>query len=140
MHRLWSRSSRLYLAASLILALSSGLMLRGYIGRVASAERAAGPRVAVVLAAERIPRGEIVELGQLAISRLPKAFVPPGSFSSIDQVAGRVSLTDISPREPVTQTRLAGARAGPVASLVPPGLRAFAVPSSLPAGAVAVGD
>ena len=40
----------------------------------------------------------------------------------------------------MTETRLARVRAGPVASLVPQGLRAFAVPTSLPAGLVAPGD
>ena len=37
-------------------------------------------------------------------------------------------------------TRLARVRAGPVASLIPEGLRAFAVPTSLPFGALQAGD
>jgi hypothetical protein len=40
----------------------------------------------------------------------------------------------------VTDTRLGRVREGPVASLTPEGLRAFAVPTSLPRGAVVAGD
>jgi Flp pilus assembly protein CpaB len=51
-----------------------------------------------------------------------------------------VALVDLARGEAVTPTRLARVRAGPVASLIPEGLRAFAVPSSLPAGTVVPGD
>jgi Flp pilus assembly protein CpaB len=40
----------------------------------------------------------------------------------------------------VTRTRLGAAEAGPVASLVPSGLRAFTVDAAVPAGAVRTGD
>ena len=71
---------------------------------------------------------------------MPRAYAPPGAFGSIDQAAGRVALADLSKGEAVTRTRLARVRAGPVASLIPEGLRAFAVPTSLPPGAVVPGD
>jgi len=55
-------------------------------------------------------------------------------------VTGRVALVDLAAGEAVTETRLARVRAGPVASLIPEGYRAFAVPTSLPPGTVVPGD
>ena len=48
--------------------------------------------------------------------------------------------SDLTAGEAVTETRLAGARAGPVAGLVPEGSLGMVVSSGLPAGAVAPGD
>ena len=47
---------------------------------------------------------------------------------------------DLAVGEAVTETRLARVRAGPVASLIPEGYRAFAVPTTLPPGTVVPGD
>ena len=96
--------------------------------------------VAQVVAARPIDRGAVVQAADLAVTRVPTAFVQPGSFQSVREAVGRVALSDLSTGEAATQTRLARVRAGPVASLIPQGLRAFAVPTSLPAGAVAAGD
>jgi len=96
--------------------------------------------VNVVVAGERIDRGAAVSPSQLRVARLPERYVPPGSIHDISKAAGRVLLAGLSPGEVVTETRLARVRAGPVASLVPRGLRAFAVPTSLVRGAVIPGD
>jgi Flp pilus assembly protein CpaB len=74
------------------------------------------------------------------VTQVPSAFVQPGAFRSVPEAVGRVALSDLSTGEAATRTRLARVRAGPVASLIPQGLRAFAVPTSLPPGAVAPGD
>jgi len=71
---------------------------------------------------------------------MPVDYTPPGALTDVAKAAGRVALADLAPGEVVTETRLARVRAGPVASLVPRGLRAFAVPTSLPPGLVAPGD
>ena len=96
--------------------------------------------VGVVVAGERIDRGAVVSPSQLRVARLPEQYVPPGSIHDVSKAAGRVLLAGLSPGEVVTENRLARVRAGPVASLVPRGLRAFAVPTSLPRGAVVPGD
>ncbi len=100
----------------------------------------AGPQRAVVVAGERISRGSSINTSQLRVVRMPQAYAPPGSFERIEQAAGRVALSDLLSGEPVTQSRLARVRAGPVSSLIPEGLRAFAVPTSLPPRALAAGD
>jgi pilus assembly protein CpaB len=138
--RLVPRSPRVYFLSSVALALMASVLLHSALSRAAGAAAASGPQVGVVVASQPIVRGTTVSAGALSIRNMPRAFVPPGSFSHIDQAAGRVALSDLSSGEAVTETRLARVRAGPVASLVPEGLRAFAVPTSLPLGAVVPGD
>ena len=136
----WSRPSRLYLLGGSALAVIGVLLLHGYLTGIARAADAGGPRLAVVVAAKDIPRGAALRSEDLKVVRMPRAYAPPGAFGTIGQAAGRVALADLSKGEAVTRTRLARVRAGPVASLIPEGLRAFAVPTSLPGGVVAPGD
>ena len=138
--RAFARSSRRYFIASMALALAAGLLLHSYLAQAARAAAAAGPQVQVVVASQPIPRGETVNSTLLRLRRMPAVYAPPGSLSHIEQAAGRVALSDLSAGEAVTDPRLARVRAGPVASLVPEGLRAFAVPTTLPPGALAPGD
>ena len=100
----------------------------------------ARPRAAVVVASNPIERGEALAPSDLRLLRMPLDYTPPGALTDLSTAAGRVALADLAPGEVVTETRLARVRAGPVASLVPRGLRAFAVPTSLPPGLVAPGD
>jgi Flp pilus assembly protein CpaB len=132
--------SRRYLAVSLATAVLTGFLLHAYLARVAAAAAAGGPMTTEVRAAGPIARGDAIRSGQLRLAEVPGVFAEPGSFTSISQVVGRVALVGLSAGETVTGTRLARVRAGPVASLIPEGLRAFAVPTSLPPGSVAAGD
>jgi Flp pilus assembly protein CpaB len=138
--RRWTRASRVYLCGSAVLALATGEIVHTYVARAAAAADAVRPTVPVVVTVRTVHRGSVVEPGQVRVVVMPRAYAPPGAFHHIQQAAGRVALADLATGEAVTATRLARVRAGPVASLIPPGLRAFAVPTSLPAGAVRPGD
>jgi Flp pilus assembly protein CpaB len=138
--RRWTRSSRLYLAGSGVAAMLAGLLVRAGFEGVGAASAGSGPQVAVVVAGQAVSRGSPLRPAALRLIRIPGAFAPPGALSGIRRAAGRVALTDLAAGEVVTETRLARVRAGPVASLVPQGLRAFAVPTSLPPGSIAPGD
>lgn len=140
MRRHRSRSPRFYVSAAAVMAVVAAALIHGYLGAARAAGASGGPQVTVVVAGEPIQRGTTLVGSQLHLVRLPQAFAPPGSLGDIESAAGRVVLAALAPGEVVTQTRLARVRAGPVASLVPRGLRAFAVPTSLPPGAVAAGD
>jgi Flp pilus assembly protein CpaB len=122
-----------------VLALAAVLLLHGYLSRDALA-RPIGPNIGVVVAAETLDRGTTVQPSALRMARLPRQYAPPGAITDMSKAAGRVLLAGLLPGEVVTETRLARVRAGPVASLVPRGLRAFAVPTSLAPGAVVPGD
>ena len=139
MRRRWSRASRLYTVASLACAALAGASAHAYVSQAARAA-GGGPPVSVVVAATPIARGARVDASELRTARLPKGFAPPNPVGSIAQAAGRVALASLASGEVVTETRLARVRAGPVASLTPEGLRAFAVPVSVPPGLVAPGD
>lgn len=135
----WPRRSRIYLGLSMILAALAGMLFRTELAG-GSPARSDGPSVAVVVARTAISRGQVVRPPALRLTRIPRVYAPPGAFTNIRQASGRVALTDLAAGEAATITRLARVRAGPVASLIPEGLRAFAVPSSLPAGTVVAGD
>jgi len=138
--RRWSRASRVYAVASLACAALAGASANGYLHRAAAASGLDGPAVPVVVARSVIARGATVRSDLLDLSRVPRAFAPPGALARLSQAAGRVALAALAPGEVVTETRLGRVREGPVASLTPEGLRAFAVPTSLPRGAVVAGD
>jgi Flp pilus assembly protein CpaB len=61
-------------------------------------------------------------------------------MSNPNSANGRVLLAGLAEGEPLTVTRLAPARAGPIAALVPEGFQAMSVPVELPAGSVHPGD
>jgi pilus assembly protein CpaB len=136
----WSRVSLLYLVAAFLCSALAGASMHALLARAAEAATGGGPQVPVVIAASAIPRGTRVSAGDLRVSEVPRAYAAPGSFARVSQAAGRVALAALAPGEAVTETRLARVRAGPVASLTPEGLRAFAVPTSLPAGSLVAGD
>jgi Flp pilus assembly protein CpaB len=138
--RSWSRASRVYAMASLACAALAGASANAYLGRAAAASGLAGPPVTVVVARTAIARGAPVRADALDLTRMPRSYVPPGAMDRVSQAAGRIALAGLAVGEVVTETRLARVREGPVASLTPEGLRAFAVPSSLPRGSVAAGD
>lgn len=118
----------------------SGVLLHGYLRSIDAAGGTTGPALEIVVAAEPIERGSKLEPAHLRMIALPRRYAPPGSFQRVQEAVGRTVLTDVASGEPVTESRLARRRAGPVASLVPAGLRAFAVPTSLPRGTVVEGD
>jgi pilus assembly protein CpaB len=134
------RSSRPYFAASAVLAAAAAVLIHASLSRAGASPGAEGPAVDVVVAAQSLQRGAVVASSHLRMARLPERYAPPGALESISKAAGRVLLAGLSPGEVVTETRLARVRAGPVASLVPRGLRAFAVPTSLPTGSVVPSD
>jgi Flp pilus assembly protein CpaB len=136
----WSRPSRWYLACGLLLAFVCILLTHSYLAAMARAAGGEGPAAQVLVAARDVPRGAGLRPDDLRLMSIPRTYAPPGALRSVRQAAGRVVLADLARGEAVTRTRLARVRAGPVASLIPEGLRAFAVPSSLPAGSVVPGD
>jgi Flp pilus assembly protein CpaB len=122
------------------LAVSAGVLFRTYAAGSDLSRADIGPTIPVVAAGEAIGRGQPLRVEQLRVMPWPMSLAPPGSFQDPSKIAGRVALADLAAGEAVTETRLARVRAGPVASLIPEGLRAFAVPTSLPPGAISPGD
>lgn len=137
--RKWSRGAKTLALFSLLAGAASFSLVRGYAAELEALRPTTGELIQVVVAAADLPRGAVLTEPNLAIRQVPAAYAPPGAFRSIDQAIGRVLSSDLAEGEPLSQTRV-GSEGGPVASLVPSGLRAFVVPAGLPAGVVRPGD
>jgi len=62
------------------------------------------------------------------VVQFPKESTPDGAFESPDKLAGRVAVTNIAPREPITEARLAPeGTAGGLSAVIPEGYRAMTV-------------
>lgn len=139
MRRRRPRSSWVLLALSVLIAAASTLALRGYLTRLEAQAAAGGPGRPVVVAAVDLPRGTTLTPESLESRDIPADLVPPGAVTSPSSVLGRPLAADVLAGEVITSSRLAAA-GGPVASLVPEGLRAVPVTVDLPPGTVAAGD
>ena len=85
----------------------------------------------VVVAANEIPAGtamndEMIKKGMVKAVQYPKTSVPPGSFSSPEQLLGKTNRTKIMANEPILESRLAGEGAG-LTTRLEAGKRAMAV-------------
>jgi Flp pilus assembly protein CpaB len=138
--RKWSLAAK----ALALLAVASGgaafLLVRGYAARLEVLRPVTGDPVQVVVAARALERGTVLAGDDLATRGIPSAFAPPGAVRSTSDAVGRVLASGLAAGEPLTRSRLTGTGAGPVAALVPSGLRAFPIAAGIPPGAVRPGD
>jgi pilus assembly protein CpaB len=82
----------------------------------------------VVVAKVAIPLGTKILAEQVMVVQFSKESTPDGVFGSAEKVAGRVAVTNIAAREPVTETRLAPeGTAGGLSAVIPEGYRAMTV-------------
>jgi pilus assembly protein CpaB len=138
--RRWPRAARISAGLALLSGLAAFALVQGYVGRVEASRPALGPPVAIVVAAADLSRGVTLDADALQVRRIPAEFVPPGAISDPTDAQDRVLVSALAAGEPVTATRLAAPHTGPVAALVPPGLRAFVVATNVPPQAVRAGD
>lgn len=139
MRRRRPRASRVLVLLSLLLAASATLALRGHLARLEARAAAAGPGVPVVVALSALERGTVLSPAMVRVDESPSGSLPAGTFRAVEEVSGHSLAADVGAGEPITSLRL-GPRGGPVAALVPDGLRAVPVSVSLPAGALVPGD
>jgi Flp pilus assembly protein CpaB len=138
--RRWSTTSKVFA----LLAIASGAVafttVRGYETRLERLRPALGALVPVVVADAAIPRGTVLDAASLRVDEVPSRFTQPGSVASIDDVVGRTLIAEVAAGEAVPRTWPAAPGVGPVAALVPPGLRAFPLGVSVPEGTALAGD
>ena len=138
--RRWPWTARITAALALACGIASLASVQAYVQRVEASRPELGAPVPVVVAAWDLARGVTLTQDALEVRELPKEFAPPGVVPAEAQAAGRVLVAALAEGEAITRTRLASARTGPVAALVPPGLRAFVVTTEIPPEAVHPGD
>jgi pilus assembly protein CpaB len=137
--RKWSRRSKVFAVLAIVAGCSAYLVVDAYAARLEALRPVAGPPVPVVVAARPLARGSVLGEDDVRVRLVPEAFAPPGRFGSPGALEGRTLVSDLAEGETVTRTRV-GVGGGPVASLVPDGLRAFPIQPGPSAAAVTAGD
>lgn len=132
-------ASRVLAALALVLGAAATLVLRAHLARLEAEARSGGPGIPVVVAARALARGSVLDPSSVREGSLPRRFLPPGALLSVERAVGRILSADVASGEVLTSARLAPP-GGPVASLVPPGLRAVPITAAVPRGMVTPGD
>ncbi|MDQ2936337.1 MAG: Flp pilus assembly protein CpaB [Acidobacteriota bacterium] len=110
-------------------ALLFGLLAAVSVSRYLSSAQALTKNLSrVAVAKVAIPVGTRIIPEQVMVVQFPKESTPDGAFDSPEKLAGRVAVTNIAPREPITEARLApeGTAAG-LSAVIPEGYRAMTV-------------
>ncbi len=82
----------------------------------------------VVVAKVDIPLGTVIVAEQLSQVQFPQNAVPDGVFDSVEKLVGRVTVTNVAAREPLTEFKLAPeGSAGGLSAVIPEGYRAMTV-------------
>jgi len=121
------RNKRFFIV--LIGALLFGLVASVSVSRyLSNAQAYTRDQAGVVVAKVAIPLGTKILAEQVMVVQFSKESTPDGVFGSTDKVAGRVAVTNIAAREPVTESRLAPeGTAGGLSAVIPEGYRAMTV-------------
>lgn len=128
------------MAVAVLLGALAFVLVRGYQDRVEALHPAVGAPVVVVTAATDLVRGTMLSDDMLRASSVPSEFAPPGAIGEPASAVGRVLESDVEGGEIITRSRLAGSAVGPIAALVPEGLRAVIVGGGVPSGSLRAGD
>ncbi len=122
------RNKRLIIAV--LAAVAFGLIAAVSVSRyLANAQAYTKNLNNVVIAKVDIPVGSRIIAEQLSVAQFPRSVAPEGTYAKIDEnLVGRVAVTRIAAREPITESRLApiGSAAG-LSSVIPEGYRAMNV-------------
>ena len=121
------RNKRLIIA--LLAAITFGLVAAVSVKQYLLSAQAFNRTNDVVVAKVDIPVGSRIIPEQLAIAQFPADVTPVGAIARIDEnLIGRVVITAISPKDPVTESKLAPVGSlGGLSSVIPEGYRAMTV-------------
>jgi pilus assembly protein CpaB len=121
------RNKRFFIV--LVGALLFGLLAAVSVSRYLSSAQAYTKNLnRVAVAKVAIPLGTKIIAEQIMVVQFPKESTPDGAFDSAEKLAGRVAVTNIGAREPVTEARLAPeGTAGGLSAVIPEGYRAMTV-------------
>lgn len=96
----------LMLGVSVVTALGAASLANSWLQERTADRSADTDQSAVVIAATRIPFGETVRVDDLRMVSLPPEAIPSNSFSSRDDVAGRVAAQTLYPGETILRERV----------------------------------
>lgn len=147
------QKQQIYLIAGVVLALIALFMIKVYLDQQKlSSEKLAAQKfkmmqanqTSVLIAKDDIPKGTLVDTSNFTVNIVPNQFVQPSAVTSLDRVAGMVTIAFIARGEQVTLSKFANVtEGGDLAQVTPVGKRAVTVAadniSSL-AGMIKAGD
>src|SRR5690242_4711175 len=121
------RNKRLIIA--LLAAITFGLIAAVSVKQYLLSAQAISRTNDVVVAKVDIPVGSRLIAEQLTVAQFPADVTPPGAITKIDpSLLDRVVVTAISPRDPITEAKLAPVGSlGGLSSVIPEGYRAMTV-------------
>ncbi|HET6840924.1 MAG TPA: Flp pilus assembly protein CpaB [Candidatus Angelobacter sp.] len=121
---------RLTVALALAVALASGATFLLYRG--IHNQRSAQPQFRKIVAAARsIDSGSVLSAANLVLLDWPADLVVPGSFSTMDEIAGRSLIYPVSEKQPILPAYLATPGSGIGLTVkIPEGMRATSVRSN----------
>ena len=94
-----------------------------------------GDVVAVEVAAVEIPRGGTITSEQIKTREFPKDLVPPGAITKVEDAVDRAVFIPLMKDEAIVENKLAPKGSGRgLAALIPPGMRAFTITTTLASG------
>jgi pilus assembly protein CpaB len=67
----------------------------------------------IVVATREIPEGAVIEPTAVSTADWPRSTLPPGAFSRVDSVVGRITRVAVFAGDPIVPARLAPAGSGP---------------------------
>jgi pilus assembly protein CpaB len=113
------------LAGAAMFGLLAAVSVSRYLSNAQATTRNANT---VVVAKVDVPLGTALVAEQLTTVQLPAEAVPDGSFDNAEKMLGRVTVTNIAAREPVTDFKLAPeGSTGGLSAVIPEGFRAMTV-------------
>lgn len=138
MRRKRPRGSIALLALSLVTGAGTAVALHAHLRTLEARAGTPVPTVSVVAAAGDLTRGTALSPDDVQTLDVPGDAVPPGALRDPAAAVGHTLTTTVAAGEVLTDLRLV--RAGPVAALVPDGLRAVPLTVRAPADLVVPGD
>lgn len=116
-------------ALAIVIAAVAAVSLYNYLKGQEARVKEAVATEKVVVASQDIATGSAINSTQVKVGSWPKANLPQGTFSSTEQVVGRVALERYLPGEPIIEAKLVP-KEGPTGILtykIPQGHRAMTV-------------
>lgn len=117
-----------FMTLALVAGVGAALLITRYLAK-RPGQLATVPMLKVAVAAINLPTGGALTKDAVEFVEWPQAVAPPGTFSDLKQLDGRVTNGALLKGEPILAARLAppGARQG-MAAVIPDTMRAMTVP------------
>lgn len=89
-------------------------------------------QAAVLVSKQDIPKGAVIEASMLATAIVPNKYIQPGAVTSLDRIAGMVTIAPIAKGEHISLSKLTnvkqtGGTGGDLAGVTPSGKRAISI-------------